>query len=212
MSQPIDLLIEPRWLIPIEPHGVVLEGQAVAAAGPGGATALSSRKTRRPARTCADPGPGQFAHARRHDVAARHRRRPGAHGLAEDTHLAGRSQACLRRLRARRHAARLRRDAARRHHLLQRHVLLPRGGGGSGAQSRHARRARHGHHRIPHRLCHGCRRLPQQGTGCPGPPARRPADLVLHGAACALYRQRCHPGARRHARRPAGPADPHSHP
>ncbi|MCO5096204.1 MAG: TRZ/ATZ family hydrolase [Rhodocyclaceae bacterium] len=30
MSQPIDLLIEPRWLIPIEPQGLVLEEHAVA--------------------------------------------------------------------------------------------------------------------------------------------------------------------------------------
>ena len=30
MSEPIDLLIEPRWLIPVEPHGVVLEDHAVA--------------------------------------------------------------------------------------------------------------------------------------------------------------------------------------
>ena len=30
MSEPIDLLIEPRWLIPIEPQGVVLEDHAVA--------------------------------------------------------------------------------------------------------------------------------------------------------------------------------------
>lgn len=31
--QSIDLLIEPRWLIPVEPHGVVLEDQAVAVDG-----------------------------------------------------------------------------------------------------------------------------------------------------------------------------------
>ena len=30
---PIDLLIEPRWLVPVEPHGVVLEGHAVAVDG-----------------------------------------------------------------------------------------------------------------------------------------------------------------------------------
>ena len=30
MSESIDLLIEPRWLIPVKPHGVVLEGHAVA--------------------------------------------------------------------------------------------------------------------------------------------------------------------------------------
>lgn len=30
MSEPIDLLIEPRWLIPVVPHGVVLEDHAVA--------------------------------------------------------------------------------------------------------------------------------------------------------------------------------------
>lgn len=30
MPEPIDLLIEPRWLIPVEPHGVVLEDHAVA--------------------------------------------------------------------------------------------------------------------------------------------------------------------------------------
>lgn len=33
MSEPIDLLIEPRWLIPIEPAGVVLEDHAVAVSG-----------------------------------------------------------------------------------------------------------------------------------------------------------------------------------
>ena len=31
--QPIDLLIEPRWLVPVEPHGVVLEAHAVAVDG-----------------------------------------------------------------------------------------------------------------------------------------------------------------------------------
>jgi 5-methylthioadenosine/S-adenosylhomocysteine deaminase len=31
--QPIDLLIEPRWLVPIEPHGVVLEHHALAIDG-----------------------------------------------------------------------------------------------------------------------------------------------------------------------------------
>ena len=30
---PIDLLIEPRWLVPVEPHGVVLEDHAVAVDG-----------------------------------------------------------------------------------------------------------------------------------------------------------------------------------
>ncbi|MDP1633071.1 MAG: TRZ/ATZ family hydrolase, partial [Gallionellaceae bacterium] len=30
MSKPIDLLIEPRWLIPVVPQGVVLEDHAVA--------------------------------------------------------------------------------------------------------------------------------------------------------------------------------------
>ena len=29
-QQSIDLLIEPRWLVPVEPHGIVLEGYAVA--------------------------------------------------------------------------------------------------------------------------------------------------------------------------------------
>ena len=31
--QPIDLLIEPRWLVPVEPHGIVLEAHAVAVDG-----------------------------------------------------------------------------------------------------------------------------------------------------------------------------------
>ena len=66
-------------------------------------------------------------------------------GLAEDANLACRGQACLRRFCTRRHTARLRRDAPRGHHLLQRYVLLSRGGGGSGKLPRHARRA--GHHR-----------------------------------------------------------------
>ncbi len=29
-ATPIDLLIEPRWLVPVEPHAAVIEGQAVA--------------------------------------------------------------------------------------------------------------------------------------------------------------------------------------
>jgi len=33
MPEPIDLLIEPRWLIPVEPRGQVLEGHAVAITG-----------------------------------------------------------------------------------------------------------------------------------------------------------------------------------
>jgi len=33
MQHPIDLLIEPRWLVPVEPHGVVLEGHALAVDG-----------------------------------------------------------------------------------------------------------------------------------------------------------------------------------
>lgn len=33
MFEPIDLLIEPRWLIPVEPRGRVLQGHAVAVAG-----------------------------------------------------------------------------------------------------------------------------------------------------------------------------------
>ena len=32
-SQPIDLLIEARWLVPVEPHGIVLENHAVAIDG-----------------------------------------------------------------------------------------------------------------------------------------------------------------------------------
>jgi len=31
--QPIDLLIEARWVVPVEPHGVVLEDHAVAVQG-----------------------------------------------------------------------------------------------------------------------------------------------------------------------------------
>ncbi len=59
MSQPIDLLIEPRWLIPIEPHGVVLEGQAVAVAGGEIAAVLPAQEAQlrfRPARRVVLPG------------------------------------------------------------------------------------------------------------------------------------------------------------
>lgn len=59
MSQPIDLLIEPRWLIPIEPHGTVLEGQAVAIAGGEIAAVLPAQAAQlrfRPARRIVLPG------------------------------------------------------------------------------------------------------------------------------------------------------------
>ena len=59
MSQPIDLLIEPRWLIPIEPHGTVLEGQAVAIAGGEIAAVLPAQEAQlrfRPARRIVLPG------------------------------------------------------------------------------------------------------------------------------------------------------------
>ena len=59
MSQPIDLLIEPRWLIPIEPHGVVLEGQAVAVSGGEIAAILPAQEAQlrfHPARRVVLPG------------------------------------------------------------------------------------------------------------------------------------------------------------
>ena len=59
MSQPIDLLIEPRWLIPIEPHGTVLEGQAVAIACGEIAAVLPAQAAQlrfRPARRIVLPG------------------------------------------------------------------------------------------------------------------------------------------------------------
>jgi 5-methylthioadenosine/S-adenosylhomocysteine deaminase len=44
--QPIDLLIEARWVVPVEPHAVVLEDHAVAVQGDQ-IVALRVRATRR---------------------------------------------------------------------------------------------------------------------------------------------------------------------
>lgn len=58
MSDPIDLLIEPRWLIPVEPHGVVLEEYAVAVSAGNIVGVLPAREAReryRPAQRLALP-------------------------------------------------------------------------------------------------------------------------------------------------------------
>src|SRR6266850_2512133 len=65
------------------------------------------------------PRTRQRAYACRDDADARPRRRPAPHALARGACLACGEASRLGRLRARRHAPRLRRDAARRHHLLQ---------------------------------------------------------------------------------------------
>jgi len=46
MPEPIDQLIEPSWLVPVEPHGVVLEDHAVAVSG-GNIVAILPRKEAR---------------------------------------------------------------------------------------------------------------------------------------------------------------------
>ncbi len=58
MSETIDLLIEPRWLIPVEPRGVVLEGHAVAVSAGNIVDVLPAQEARnrfRPTRRIALP-------------------------------------------------------------------------------------------------------------------------------------------------------------
>ncbi len=111
----VDLLIEARWVVPVEPHGVVLENHAVAIAGDRIAAVLPIAEARATLRTArahrarrarADPGPRQRAHAQPDDADARPRRRPAADALAAGAHLAGRSEGDQPRVRARRRRAR----------------------------------------------------------------------------------------------------------
>ena len=94
-----DLLIEAGWVVPVEPHGVVLEDHAVAVRDGVIVAVLPIARGARPLRAArdrvapgrrADPGPGQRPHAQPDDAAARRRRRPAADGLAAGPHLADR--------------------------------------------------------------------------------------------------------------------------
>ena len=101
------------------------------------------------------------------------------------------------RVRARRHAARLRRDAARRHHLLQRHVLLPGGCARGGARRRHARRARASSSSSSRRAyASDPADYLRKGLALRDRYGERAAGVVLPGAARALHRVRRDASAR----------------
>ncbi len=138
---PVQLIV-PRWIAPVEPDDAVLEGHAVVVRDGriDAVLPVEDAVRRHPdAQAVHLPGhlliprPGEPPHARGDEPAARRGRRPAARALAARAHLAARGGAGVGRLRPRRHRARLPRDAARRHHHLQRHVLLPRGGRARGA-------------------------------------------------------------------------------
>ncbi len=159
--QSIDLLIEARWVVPVEPHGVVLEDHAVAIDRDRIVAVLPI-------------GEAQARYAPRERVElAEHALIPGlvnAHthnpmtlmrGLADDlplmrwlqgTHLAGRSGIHGPGVRARRHRAWRSRDAARRHHLLQRKLFFPGRAGGDLSPARLPRDGRLADHRVPDRV------------------------------------------------------------
>ena len=136
-------LLSARWVVPVEPAGAVLEDHCVAVRG-GLIEAVLPRAA----------AEARFSSYEKVDL-GEHALIPGlvnAHthaamslmrGLADDLPLMrwleehiwpAEMKHVSPRVRERRHAARLRRDAARRRHLLQRHVLLPRGGARGGAR------------------------------------------------------------------------------
>ena len=99
----------------------------------------SSRRDHRLPRPRRDARPGQRAHARADDAAARARRRSAPRRLADGLHDAGRARVRPARVRRARHQARLRGDDPLGHDVLRRHVLLR----GVGRRSRRGgRRAR----------------------------------------------------------------------
>ena len=219
----IDTLIHAAWIAPVEPPGTLLADHAVAirdgrieallptGAGRGRASTAKSEVTPRPAR--AHPGPGEPALPRGHDAAARPRRRPAAHDVAQGPRLAGGGEARGRRVRARRQPARDGRDAARRDHLLQRHVLLSRGDRARGAARRHAREPRRDRGRVPQRLRHRRGELPAQGPRDARRLPGRGPPLLLPGAARALHRERrdARERSRRSPRRSTLPIHTHLH-
>ena len=194
------LLINARWVVPVEPAGAVLERHAVAV-----------RDGRIEAIAPAGEAVQRFADYARVDLPG-HALMPGLvnlhthaamalmRGLADDLPLMrwlqehiwpAESRHVSAGVRARRHPARLRRDAARRRHLLQRHVLLPGGGARGGARRRAcARRSALIVDRVPVGVRRRRRGLPRQGPRAARPLARRAAGVVLPRAARALHRVR----------------------
>ena len=212
-----DLVIDARWVLPVEPddavladHSVVIDGGRIAAVLPTGEVAALVRAggTPEPARPRADSRTGEPAYARGDVAHARARRRPSADDVAEGAHLAGRDAARFAGVRLRRHAARLRRDAPRRHHVRERHVLLSGVGGAGVPRGGNAREPRAHRHRVPERVRVGRGGLPPARARAPRPARRRAAPVLLHGPARPVHRQRRHVPAHRDARRGTRSADP----
>ena len=109
-------------------------------------------RNHRPAVARADAGPGQCAHPRGHDPAARSRREPAAGAVAARRRLAARAPLGRPRVRARRHRTRDRRDAARRRHLLRRHAPVAGGRRADRRRVPHPRERRPRGDRGGHRL------------------------------------------------------------
>ena len=93
-----------------------------------------------------DSRPDQPAHPCRHVADARVCRRPAADGLAQQAHLAGRKPPRFDAIRARRHPARLRRNASGGITSFNDMYFFPEAAAAAASGSRHARHARH--HRL----------------------------------------------------------------
>ena len=222
MSNPpaaADLVIDARWVVPVEPDGVVLEDHSVVVCAgriaavlptPEAARAYSTRQRVTLREHVLIPGLVNL-----HTHAAMTLMR----GLADDLPLMEwlkdhvwpvETEARVAGVRVRRHPARMRGDAARRGHLLQRHVFLSGGGGPRVPRQRHARRHRADRGRVPERLRLRRGRLPGEGARAARPARGRGAALVLHRAARAVHGGRPYLRADRDPRGGTGSADPHS--
>ena len=170
--QTVDLRIDAPWIVPVEPagvlagHAILVDGGAIVAIVPVGRRrrVLRGARDARAGLARADSRPRQRAHARGDDADARHRRRRAAEAVARAAHLAVRRPLRVAGVRLRRHAARQRRDAAGRRHVLQRHVLLSGRRGARLRGRRHARAGRHAGPRLPDAVRGRCGRLPGEGT------------------------------------------------
>ena len=96
----VDLVIQARWIIPVEPHGAVLDHHAIAIRDGRIVALMPATDVRCPlhrdphgrtAAPCSAARPDQRAHTRVDDAVSGHGRRHVARKLARRTYLAGRS-------------------------------------------------------------------------------------------------------------------------
>ena len=185
--KPVDLVIDARYIVPIEPAGTLVDHSLVIDDGRIIALALTASIERDYVAQVRDSRAGQRAYARRDGADARNRRRCAAQAVAGRPYLAARRPARLAGIRRRRNASRCRRNAQRRHHVCERHVFLSRCGGARIRSRWNAGADRNAGPRLSNALRIRRGRLSRQGLRCARCVQAFATTCVCSGASRAVY-------------------------